>query len=130
MSDESSQTWRPTIEGVEGQAGERPLRPGVGIPAVEPAYTRPSTPLRETPILKRMIDAIPPSDKEIHGDVDLGIAAAANGNAMKRSEARRDAILAVSLAIVRRGQNPVTDWTTRDTDTAYAIADMLVALGG
>jgi hypothetical protein len=47
---------------------------------------------------------------------------------MKRSEARRDAILAVSLAIVRRGQNPVTDWTTRDTDTAYAIADQLIAL--
>jgi hypothetical protein len=79
MSDE------PSFADHEGQAGERPLRPGVGIPAREPAYTRPSTPLRETPILKRMIDAIPPSDKEIQGDVDLGIAAAANGNAAKRS---------------------------------------------
>jgi hypothetical protein len=29
---------------------------------------------------------------------------------------------------VRRGQNPVTDWSTKDTDTAYAIADQLIAL--
>jgi hypothetical protein len=81
------------------------------------------------PAFKRMLGAIPPSEKEILADADHGIAAVANGNATKRSEARRDAILAVSLAIVRRGQNPVTDWSTRDTDTAYAIADQLIALG-
>ena len=84
--------------------------------------------LVEQSSFRRMLGAIPPSDKEIHGDADLGIAAAANGNAMKRSEARRDAILAVALAIKRRGENPVTDWTTKDTDVAYSIADMLVAL--
>jgi hypothetical protein len=92
---------------------EQTLRPGVGTPA---------------PAFKRMLNAIPPSDKEILSDADHGIAAVANGNALKRSEARRDAILAVALAIKRRGENPVTDWSTKDTDTAYAIADMLVAL--
>jgi hypothetical protein len=111
MSDESNH-----FADHEGQA----IRPGVGIPV--------SAPLRETPAFKRMLGAIPPSEKEILADADHGIAAVANGNAVKRSEARRDAILAVSLAIVRRGQNPVTDWTTRDTDTAYAIADQLIAL--
>lgn len=85
-------------------------------------------PLRETTAFKRMLGAIPPSDKEVVSDADHGIAAAANGMALKRSEARRDAVLAVALAIVRRGGNPVTDWTTRDTDTAYSIADMLAAL--
>jgi hypothetical protein len=94
------------------------ITPGVGIPASG----------RESPAFKRMLSAIPPSDKEILADADHGITAVANGNVLKRSEARRDAILAVSLAIVRRGQNPVTDWTTRDTDTAYAIADQLIAL--
>jgi hypothetical protein len=90
---------------------------GMGTPVVEP--------LRD---FKRMLSSIPPSEKEILADASQGIADVANGNAIKRSEARRDAILAVSLAIVRRGQNPVTDWTTRDTDTAYAIADQLIAL--
>lgn len=84
--------------------------------------------LGQTPIFKRMLNAIPPSEKEILDDADHGIAAAANGNAVKRSEARRDAVLAVALAIVRRGGNPATDWTTQDTDTAYSIADMLSAL--
>jgi hypothetical protein len=96
------------------------ITPGVGIPV--------SAPLRETPAFKRMLNAIPPSEKEILADADHGIAAVANGNALKRSEARRDAILAVALAIRRRGENPVTDWTVKDTDTAFAIADMLVAL--
>lgn len=82
----------------------------------------------QRPIFKRMLDAIPPSDKEIVGDADHGIAAAAANGALKRSEARRDAILAVSLAIVRRGGNPQHDWTTQDVDTAYAIADQLAAL--
>jgi len=95
------------------------ITPGVGIPV---------SGQRESPAFKRMLSAIPPSEKEILHDADEGIAAVANGNAVKRSEARRDAILAVSLAIVRRGGNPVTDWTTRDTDTAYAIADQLIAL--
>jgi hypothetical protein len=78
---------------------------------------------------KRMLGAIPPSNKEMLGDADHGIAAAASAAAVKRSEARRDAVLAVALAITRRGGNPVTDWTTRDTDTAYAIADQLITLG-
>ena len=87
------------------------------------------TRLRDAPIhLRRMLDAIPPSDKEILSDPDHGIAAAASRSALKRSEARRDAVLAVSLAIARRGQNPLTDWTVKDTDTAYAIGDMLVGL--
>jgi hypothetical protein len=94
----------------------------------EDEHLRAISPVRETPAFKRMLGAIPPSEKEILHDADEGIAAVANGNAVKRSEARRDAILAVSLAIVRRGGNPVTDWTTRDTDTAYAIADQLIAL--
>ena len=84
--------------------------------------------LHETPIFKRMLNSIPPSDKEIVSDADHGIADAAARDAIKRSEARRDAILAVSLAIVRRGQNPLKDWTTLDVDTAYSIAEQLVAL--
>jgi hypothetical protein len=88
-----------------------------------------SAPLRETPVFKRMLGSIPPSEKEILGDADHGIAEVANGNAMKRSEARRDAVLAVALAIKRRGGNPVTDWTTKDVETSYAIADMLISLG-
>jgi hypothetical protein len=94
-------------------------------------YEHPSPrtePLRETPILRKMLNSIPPSDKEIAADVDHGIGEAAAGNAIKRSEARRDAILAVCLAIRRRGQNPITDWSTRDTDAAYSIGDMLIAL--
>ncbi len=82
----------------------------------------------ETPF-RRLLGAIPPSDKEIIGDVDQGIADSAAKAAAKRSEARRDAVLAVALAIKRRGGNPMTDWTTRDTDTAYAIADQLIQLG-
>jgi hypothetical protein len=98
-----------------------PLRPGVGIPE--------RAPTREIPAFKRMLGAIPPSEKEILGDADHGIAEVANGNARKRSEARRDAILAVCLAIKRRGENPMTDWSTRDTDVAYSIAEMLTSLG-
>ena len=96
----------------------------------EHVYETPPNPphLRETPIFKRMLNAIPPSDKEIVTDADHGIAAAASADAIKRSEARRDAIMAVSLAIVRRGQNPMKDWTTLDTDTAYSIAEQLMAL--
>jgi hypothetical protein len=83
----------------------------------------------DEPAFKRILGAIPPSDKEIVGDADHGIADAAHRAALKRSEARRDAVLAVALAIKRRGGNPVTDWSTRDTDTAYAIADQLITLG-
>ncbi len=82
---------------------------------------------------KRMLEAIPASAEEARegsplDDASDGIALAARINAAKASEARRDAILAVALAIKRRGGNPLTDWTTRDTDTAYAIADQLRAL--
>jgi hypothetical protein len=99
---------------------------GTGTPATERLLHE----IPGSPVFKRMLGSIPPSDKEIAADVDLGIAAAANGSAVKRSEARRDAILAVSLAIARRGGNPLTDWTTKDTDTAYVVADLLAALGG
>jgi hypothetical protein len=119
MSDELNQTWRPTIEGqAEVRAGA-----GVGIPA-----TPTREPTREIPAFKRMLGAIPPSEKEILGDADHGIAAAANGNAKKRSEARRDAILMVALAIHRRGESPISDWSTKDADTAYAIAEQLIDL--
>ena len=84
-----------------------------------PAQTTSATPLR------RVLDRIPPRAEETD---DHGIGAEAAAAATKRSEARRDAILAVALAIKRRGQNPLTDWSTRDTDTAYAIADQLIAL--
>lgn len=86
--------------------------------------------------LRRMLGAIPPRqeeaprDAEAVADADHGIAAAAANAALKNSEARRDAVLAVLLAIKRRGGNPVTDWTTKDVDTAYAIAEQLMALGG
>jgi hypothetical protein len=79
--------------------------------------------------LRRMISAIPPKVEEAPPDADAEIAALAIIAANRHSEARRDAVLAVALAIARRGQNPVSDWTTRDTDTAYAIADQLIALG-
>lgn len=78
--------------------------------------------------LRSLLRAIPPSDKEMAPDVNQEIADSAARAALKRSEARRDAILAVALAVKRRGGNPMTDWTTKDTDTAYAIADMLDAL--
>jgi hypothetical protein len=82
------------------------------------------------PPFKRMLSAIPPRVDEVPNDsAAADVAAAATAAALYRSEARRDAILAVALAIKRRGQNPMTDWTTRDTDTAFAIADQLIALG-
>jgi hypothetical protein len=103
-------------------------------PYIEPPAALPQRPrLRhfdgdQTPF-KRMIDQIPPKAEEAPHDADAEIAAAATTAANHRSEARRDAVLAVALAIARRGQNPVSDWTTRDTDTAYVIADQLIALG-
>jgi hypothetical protein len=81
---------------------------------------RPETPLR------RILDRIPPRAEEVAGEHGVGAEAAAA--AIKRSEARRDAVLAVLLAIKRRGQNPLTDWSTQDIDTAYAIADLLSGL--
>lgn len=82
-------------------------------------------PVIASPILKRMLGGIPP-----RGDDPVGeIGAQAAADAIKRSEARRDAVLAVALAIKRRGGNPLTDWTTTDIDTAYAMADQLIALG-
>ncbi len=84
------------------------------------------------PTFKRMLEAIPPSANETGDaaveDASEGIALAARINSAKASEARRDAILAVALAIKRRGGNPLTDWTVRDSDTAYAIADQLRAI--
>lgn len=88
----------------------------------------PPRPLQASPELKRLLRTIPPSDKEMIADADHGIAAAVQEGALKRSEARRDAILAVTLAIKRRGGNPMFDWSTKDVDTAYAIADQLIAL--
>lgn len=44
-------------------------------------------------------------------------------------EAQRDAVVAVALAIKRRGGDPVNGWTPKDGETAFAIADMLVELG-
>lgn len=82
----------------------------------------------DEPPFRSMLRAIPPSDKEMPEDVNQEIADSAARAALKRSEARRDAILAVALAVKRRGGNPLTDWTTKDTDTAYAIADQLDAL--
>jgi hypothetical protein len=103
-----------------------------------PAYMEPPAALPQRPRLrhfddqtpfKRMIDQIPPKVEEAPVEVNNEVAAAAAAAALHRSEARRDAILAVALAIKRRGQNPMTDWTTRDTDTAFAIADQLIELG-
>jgi hypothetical protein len=79
---------------------------------------------RDPAPFKRLIRDIPPRLEQEPSELANMVAA----DAIKRYEARRDAILAVALAVVRRGQNPVTDWTTKDTDTAYAIADQLIAL--
>lgn len=81
-------------------------------------------PTRESTIVRRLLGAIPPRPEE----VEEGVGAAAASDAVKRSEARRDAIIAVSLAVVRRGQNPVRDWSTKDSDAVYAIADILISL--
>ena len=78
---------------------------------------------------RRLLGAVPPKEPDATADADHGIAKAAADQAQKRSEARRDGILAVAEAIQRRGQNPVVDWTTKDVDTAYAIAEQLIALG-
>lgn len=77
---------------------------------------------------KRLLTTIPPRVDDATGGHESEIAAIAVSATLKRSEAKRDAILAVALAIKRRGQNPMTDWTTIDTDTAYSIADQLIAL--
>jgi hypothetical protein len=112
MSDESQQFME-----VPPALRERPLlQPSPSI-------------VREAPIFKRMLADIPPSREEEHQMTASEVGAIANGNAVKRSEARRDAVLAVALAIVRRGGNPVSDWTTKDVETSYSIADMLIALG-
>jgi hypothetical protein len=85
----------------------------------------PMPPSRESTIIRRMLGAIPPrNDDEIGPDIGAEAASAA----LKRSEARRDAVLAVLLAIRRRGGNPITDWTSQDADAAYAIADILIGL--
>lgn len=78
---------------------------------------------------RRLLGAVPPKEPNAMADADHGIAQAAAEQALKRSEARRDAITAVAVAIVRRGGNPAEDWTTKDADTAYAMADQLIALG-
>jgi hypothetical protein len=74
----------------------------------------------------RILRDIPPRERPAEPPSEL--ANMVTADAVKRSEARRDAILAVALAVKRRGQNPMTDWTTKDTDTAYAIAEQLIAL--
>jgi hypothetical protein len=74
----------------------------------------------------RVLQDIPPRKRPAEATSEL--AKMVEADAIRRSEARRDAILAVALAVARRGQNPMTDWTTKDTDTAYAIADQLIAL--
>jgi hypothetical protein len=108
---------------------DQPFRPG---PSLEhpPPYTEP---LKASPGLQRLLKTIPPKVEDIavaddHQTTHDEIATAAAQAAIKNSEARRDAVLAVALAIKRRGGNPMTDWTTQDVDTAYAIADQLIAL--
>ena len=78
--------------------------------------------------LADLLRSIPAKNGPVE-DLAKTIGEAASAAARQRSEARRDAVLAVALAIKRRGGNPMTDWTTRDTDTAYAIADQLIELG-
>lgn len=86
-------------------------------------------PPKASPELKRLLRTIPArADEHPIEDTSAEIGAVAAQAAAKRSEARRDAVLAVSLAIKRRGDNPLTDWTTKDVDTAYAIADQLAML--
>lgn len=101
-----------------------------GETAAERAMRAQDFPLSPAPLspLKRILDSIPPRPEDAAADAADEIGAAATTGAMKRSEARRDAVLAVALAIQRRGQNPVTDWTTKDVDTAWAIADQLTTL--
>lgn len=86
---------------------------------------------RHTEMRRRLLGAVPPKEQEpdATADADHGIAKAAAEVMFKRSEARRDAIVVVATAIVRRGGNPIEDWTTKDADTAYAMADQLIALG-
>ena len=96
--------------------------PGYAGPYPGPAAERPMAPLR------RMLNAIPGRAEEPQDDPSAAIGAHAAAEALKRSEARRDAILAVALAIKRRGGNPVSDWTVKDVETSYAIADQLIAL--
>ena len=44
------------------------------------------------------------------------------------SEAKRDAVVAVLLAIQRRGDNVITGWSVKDIETAVAIGEMLAEL--
>lgn len=79
--------------------------------------------------LREALSGIPARGEPEHAELNEEIADAAKTAARHHSEARRDAVLAVAATIKRRGQNPLSDWTTRDTDTAYAIADQLISLG-
>lgn len=81
------------------------------------------------PLPPSKLAAIPPrGGAEL--DVNEEVAASAKLAAQRRSEAKRDGIIAVALAIKRRGGDPMSDWTINDADTAYAIADQLTMLDG
>jgi hypothetical protein len=53
---------------------------------------------------------------------------AAQATASRMSEAKRDAVVAVLLAIQRRGDNVITGWTVKDLTTAEAIGELLIGL--
>jgi len=53
---------------------------------------------------------------------------AAQATASRMSEAKRDAVVAVLLAIQRRGDNVITGWSVKDIETAVAIGEMLIEL--
>jgi hypothetical protein len=70
---------------------------------------------------------IPPREKD---EIEARIAEAADAAAShaRHSEAKRDAVVAVLLAIQRRGDNVITGWTTKDLETAIAIGELLAEL--
>jgi len=81
---------------------------------------------RPRPRLHSMVNLL--GSTRADADPMAAISDAAQRAALRRSEARRDAVSCVALAIKRRGEDPVTGWTTKDIDTAYSIGDMLIAL--
>jgi hypothetical protein len=79
------------------------------------------------PSFSTVLRVVPPHEREsLEEAVDH--MADATRIAKGRREAKRDAVCAVALAIVRRGDHPVTGWSVKDHQTAEAIGELLIGL--
>jgi hypothetical protein len=80
------------------------------------------------PAFKTLLREIPSREKDQLEDEIAKLADEAHlGN--RRSEAIRDAVVAVLFAIRRRGDDLITGWTVDDVETALAVGELLIDLG-